>query len=57
MQGIVPDTTPLNYRSLTVIGTLSVLDAAAAYGWLDLPEMFDRLNQTSLTMSALSNYF
>lgn len=34
-------------RGLTVIGTLSVLDAAAARGWLDLSEMFDRLNRTS----------
>ena len=34
-------------RGLTVIGTLSVLDAAAARGWLDLPEMFERLNRTS----------
>lgn len=34
-------------RGLTVIGTLSVLDAAAVRGWLDLPEMFERLNQTS----------
>jgi len=30
-----------------VIGTLSVLDAAAAHGWLDLPTMFDRLSQTT----------
>ena len=34
-------------RGLTVIGTLSALDAAAARGWLDLPEMFERLNRTS----------
>lgn len=34
-------------RGLTVIGTLSVLDAAAVRGWLDLAEMFDRLSQTS----------
>lgn len=34
-------------RGLTVIGTLSVLDAAAARGWVDLPEMFELLNQTS----------
>ena len=34
-------------RGLTVIGTLSVLDAAASCGWLDLREMFERLNQTS----------
>lgn len=34
-------------RGLTVIGTLSVLDAAAARGWLDLREMFERLNQTT----------
>ena len=34
-------------RGLTVIGTLSVLDAAAARGWVDLPEMFQRLNRTS----------
>lgn len=34
-------------RGLAVIGTLSVLDVAASRGWLDLPEMFDRLNQTT----------
>ncbi|HXL23217.1 MAG TPA: DUF3368 domain-containing protein [Candidatus Dormibacteraeota bacterium] len=34
-------------RGLTVIGTLSALDAAAARGWLDLPEMFKRLSETS----------
>lgn len=34
-------------RGLTVIGTLSVLDAAAARGWVDLPEMFEQLNRTS----------
>lgn len=34
-------------RGLTVIGTLSALDAAAARGWVDLPEMFERLNRTS----------
>ena len=34
-------------RGLTVIGTLSALDAAAARGWLDLPVMFKRLSETS----------
>lgn len=34
-------------RGLTVVGTLSVLDAASARGWLDLSTMFDRLLQTS----------
>ena len=34
-------------RGLTVIGTLSVLDAAATRGWLDLEDMFNRLSQTT----------
>ncbi|HKV64490.1 MAG TPA: hypothetical protein VJO16_21470 [Candidatus Acidoferrum sp.] len=33
-------------RNLRVIGTLAVLDIAAARGWLDLPVMFNRLRQT-----------
>lgn len=32
---------------LAVIGTLAVLDKAAASGWIDLPEMFTRLQATS----------
>ena len=34
-------------RSLVVIGTLAVLDVAAAKGWIDLPMMFTRLRATS----------
>jgi len=34
-------------RGQTVIGTLSVLDAASAHSWIDLPTMFDRLLRTS----------
>jgi predicted nucleic acid-binding protein len=34
-------------RNLKVIGTLGVLDAAAAHGWIDLPMMFNRLRQTT----------
>ena len=34
-------------RNLKVIGTLAVLDTAAAHGWLDLPTMFTRLRQTT----------
>ena|ERR1700728_1157075 len=34
-------------RGLTVIGTLGVLDLAAARGLVDLPTMFDRLRETT----------
>jgi predicted nucleic acid-binding protein len=34
-------------RNLVVVGTLGVLDIAAARGWLDLPTMFTRLRQTT----------
>lgn len=34
-------------RGLQAIGTLAVLDRAAAGGWIDLPEMFARLRATS----------
>jgi predicted nucleic acid-binding protein len=34
-------------RNLEVIGTLGVLDIAAARGWIDLQDMFDRLQQTT----------
>src|SRR6267378_4671569 len=34
-------------RNLKVIGTLGVLDVAAARGWIDLPAMFSRLRQTT----------
>ncbi|SRR5216683_4153089 len=34
-------------RNLKVVGTLGVLDAAAARGWIDLPAMFGRLRQTT----------
>jgi predicted nucleic acid-binding protein len=34
-------------RNLKVIGTLGVLDIAAARGWLDLQDMFTRLRQTT----------
>jgi predicted nucleic acid-binding protein len=34
-------------RNLRVIGTLGVLDVAAAHGWIDLPEMFGRLRLTT----------
>jgi len=34
-------------RNLKVIGTLGVLDIAAARGWIDLPSMFSRLRQTT----------
>jgi len=32
---------------LKVVGTLGVLDVAAARGWLDLEETFSRLRQTT----------
>jgi predicted nucleic acid-binding protein len=34
-------------RNLRVIGTLAVLDIAAARGWIDLSAMFSRLHQTT----------
>jgi predicted nucleic acid-binding protein len=34
-------------RNLQVIGTLGVLDIAAARRWIDLPAMFNRLRQTT----------
>ena len=34
-------------RGLSVVGTLGILDAAAARGWIDLAVMFDRLQATS----------
>jgi predicted nucleic acid-binding protein len=34
-------------RGLTVLGTLGVLDRAAALGWVDLPTTFTRLRQTT----------
>jgi len=34
-------------RNLKVVGTLGVLDVAAARGWLDLVEMFSRLRRTT----------
>jgi predicted nucleic acid-binding protein len=34
-------------RDLKVIGTLGVLDIAAAHGWIDLSTIFDRLRQTT----------
>jgi predicted nucleic acid-binding protein len=34
-------------RNLRVVGTLAVLDIAAARGWTDLPSMFSRLRQTT----------
>lgn len=34
-------------RGLTVMGTLGVLDRAAALGWVDLPIMFGRLCNTT----------
>ena len=34
-------------RNLKVVGTLGVLDVAAARGWIDLPAMFSRLRQTT----------
>jgi|SRR5579864_814391 len=34
-------------RNLKVIGTLGVLDIAAAHGWIDLQDMFGRLRQTT----------
>jgi len=34
-------------RNLEVIGTLGVLDIAAARGWIDLQDMFSRLRQTT----------
>ena len=34
-------------RGLTVMGTLGVLDRAAALGWVDLPVMFARLRNTT----------
>jgi len=35
------------HRGLDVIGTLAVLDRAAVGGWIDLPEIFARLQATS----------
>jgi predicted nucleic acid-binding protein len=40
-------TSEARHRGLTVIGTLAVLDKAAASGWIGLPEMFTRLQATS----------
>jgi predicted nucleic acid-binding protein len=40
-------------RGLIVIGTLGVLDRAAALGWIDLPTMFDRLRQTTFRTPVL----
>jgi predicted nucleic acid-binding protein len=37
-------------RKLQVIGTLGVLDAAAARGWIDLPDVFSRLRQTTFRL-------
>ncbi len=34
-------------RGLKTLGTLGVLDAAASRGWIDLSEMFRRLNSTT----------
>lgn len=34
-------------RGLQVVGTLGILDSAAARGWIDLAAMFDRLRETS----------
>lgn len=34
-------------RNLRVIGTLGVLDIAAAHGWIDLPTTFERLRETT----------
>lgn len=34
-------------HNLKVIGTLGVLDIAAAHGWIDLPGVFGRLRQTT----------
>jgi predicted nucleic acid-binding protein len=34
-------------RGLEVVGTLAVLDRAAAHGWVNLPMMFRRLSATS----------
>ena len=37
-------------HNLQVIGTLGVLDAAAARGWIDLPDVFSRLRQTTFRL-------
>lgn len=37
---------------LTVVGTLGVLDEAAARDWLDLPMMFARLSRTTFRCPA-----
>jgi predicted nucleic acid-binding protein len=34
-------------RGLEVVGTLAVLDSAAARGWIDLQEMFRRLRAST----------
>jgi predicted nucleic acid-binding protein len=34
-------------RGLKTVGTLGVLDEAASRGWIDLSEMFRRLNSTT----------
>ena len=41
------ETVAARQRGLTVIGTLGVLDRAAALGWVDLPTMFARLERTT----------
>jgi predicted nucleic acid-binding protein len=38
-------------RNLPVIGTLGVLAAAAEKGWLDLPDVINRLQQTNFHVS------
>jgi predicted nucleic acid-binding protein len=40
-------TTEARNRGLEVIGTLAALDRAAARGWVSLPEMFNRLRNSS----------
>jgi predicted nucleic acid-binding protein len=40
-------TTAAAERGLQVIGTLAVLDRAAAHGWISLSQMFGRLQATS----------
>jgi predicted nucleic acid-binding protein len=34
-------------RGIRTVGTLGVLDEASARGWIELPEIFDRLRQTT----------
>jgi predicted nucleic acid-binding protein len=40
------------FRHIAATGTLGVLKSAAAQGWIDLTEAFDRLRRTNFLVSA-----